>query len=372
MKRQTLLALALAAACAALPALPLAGAFTARAQDEAQALRPALTVGVSRPERMSLPLRLVANGDVAAWQEASVGAAIGEQRLLELRAEVGDTVRAGQVLAVFDDAMPRAELDQARAALLEAQAAAAEAAANAGRARKLRGSGAISEQQAIQLLTAEKTASARVASARAVLAARELRLRHTRLLAPDDGVISARSATVGAVVANGTELFRMIRLGRLEWRARLTEAELGRLRAGQQAELTLADGSRLSGTLRTVAPTVDPQTRMGLAYVDLHTGAAGAGLARAGMFARGEFDLGAAEALTVPQQAVVVREAFSYVFSVGDDGRVVQRKVQVGRRAGDRVEIVEGLAHDARVVVAGAGFLNDGDLVRVVDAAPAR
>ena len=159
-------------ALALVPMLSLSGAFSAGAQDEALAPRPALTVSVAPPERMQLPQRLVANGDVAAWQEASVGAAIGEQRLVEVRADVGDTVRAGQVLAVFDDEMPRAEVAQARAALLEAEAAAAEAVANADRARSLRASGAMSEQQVIQFLTAEKTSAARIASARATLAAR--------------------------------------------------------------------------------------------------------------------------------------------------------------------------------------------------------
>ena len=359
------------AALAAMLAVPPSAVSAANASEEAPAPRPALTVSVAQPERMLLPQRLVANGDVAAWQEASVGAAIGGQRLVEVRADVGDVVRAGQVLAVFDDEMPRAEAGQARAALLEAEAGAAEAAANAGRARALRASGAMSEQQVMQFLTAEKTTAARIASAKATLAARELNLRHTRLLAPDDGVMSARSATVGAVVASGTELFRMLRKGRLEWRARLTEAEIGRVRTGQTVALTLADGSRLSGSLRMVAPTVDAQTRFGLVYVDLPTRGAGAGLAKAGMFARGEFELGEAEALTVPQQAVVVREAFSYVFSVGEDSRVAQLKVSTGRRAGDRVEILDGLADEARVVVAGAGFLNDGDLVRVADSAGA-
>lgn len=359
-----------AAALALLVSLPFAGHFAAPVGSAQEAApRPALTVATVQPQRLPLPLRLVANGDVAAWQEASVGAAIGDQRLTEVRVDVGDVVRAGQVLAVFDDEMPRAELEQARAALQEAQAAAAEAAANAARARSLRASGAMSEQQVVQFLTAEQTTAARIASARATLAARELRLRHTRLLAPDDGVISARSATVGAVVASGTELFRMIRQGRLEWRARLTAAELGRVRTGGTVALTLPDGSRVAGRLRQVAPTVDPQTRLGLVYVDLPPGK-GAGTAKAGMFARGEFELGSAEALVLPQQAVVVREAFSYVFRVGDDGRVAQLKVHTGRRVGELVEIVDGLADDVRVVVAGAGFLNDGDLVRVADPVP--
>jgi hypothetical protein len=89
------------------------------------------------------------------------------------------------------------------------------------------------------------------------------------------------------------------------------------------------------------------------------------------MFARGEFDLGATPAITLPQAAVVVRDGFSYVYRVNADNRVSQVKVQTGRVVGDRIEIVNGLAADARVVAAGAGFLNDGDLVRVADAPPA-
>jgi hypothetical protein len=113
---------------------------------------------------------------------------------------------------------------------------------------------------------------------------------------------------------------------------------------------------------------VDPQTRVAIVYVDVNPlpGPA-AGSARAGMFARGDFDLGAQPALTLPQPAVVVREGFSYVFRVNPDNRVAQVKVQVGRIAGDRLQIVSGLAPDMRVVASGGGFLNDGDLVRVVD-----
>jgi multidrug efflux pump subunit AcrA (membrane-fusion protein) len=109
---------------------------------------------------------------------------------------------------------------------------------------------------------------------------------------------------------------------------------------------------------------------MALVYVDVKPlpGAA-AFSARAGMFARGEFDLGAVPALTVPQPSVVVRDGFSYVFRVNPDSRVSQVKVQVGRIAGDRLEIASGLAADARIVASGAGFLNDGDLVRLVGAA---
>ena len=89
------------------------------------------------------------------------------------------------------------------------------------------------------------------------------------------------------------------------------------------------------------------------------------GAAKAGMFARGEFELGATEALTVPQRALVMRDGFNYLFQLGDGNRVSQLKVQTGRLAGERIEVVSGLPADARIVVNGAGFLNDGDLVRL-------
>ena len=125
-----------------------------------------------------------------------------------------------------------------------------------------------------------------------------------------------------------------------------------------------ASGGELRGRVRMVAPSVDPQTRAALVYVDLPA-ASKTSTAKAGMFARGEFELGATEALTVPQRALVVRDGFNYLFQLGDGNRVSQLKVQTGRLAGERVEVVSGLPADARIVVNGAGFLNDGDLVRL-------
>ena len=331
------------------------------AQDSAKSPRPALTVQTAPPQRTAMTQRLAANGNVAAWQEASIGAESNGLRLTEVRVNVGDSVKAGQVLATFAAEMVQADVAQARASLLEAKAHAAEAASNAERARTLQASGALSAQQIEQYTTAAQAAQARVEAAQALLQAQQLRLQHTLVRAPDHGVISARSATVGAVVGAGTELFRMVRKGRLEWRAEVTATELGRLRPGTAAQVTAASGASVQGQLRMVAPTVDPQTRNALVYVDLpaHPDL------RAGMFARGEFLLGQSDALTVPQDALVVREGFTYLFVLGADQRVQRLKVQPGRRAGERVEILSGLDAGAPVVVRGAGFLNDGDLVRV-------
>ena len=340
-----------------------------RAADEPQAgqPRPALTVSTAQPQRTAVPLRLAANGNVTAWQEASIGAESNGLRLTDVRVNVGDVVKAGQVLATFSAETVQADVAQVRASLLEAQAHAAEAAANAERARALQATGALSQQQIQQYTTAEKTAQARVEAAQATLNAQRLRLKYTQVVAPDSGVISARTATVGAVVGAGTELFRMVRKGRLEWRAEVTSTELRRIAPGAKVSVIAASGATAEGTVRMVAPTVDPLTRNALVYVDLPPHAD----FRAGMFARGDFALGQSDALTVPQEALVVRDGFSYVFVVGAEQRVQQRKVQTGRRVADRVEVLSGLEAGASVAVRGAGFLNDGDLVRVAAAPPA-
>lgn len=348
----------------------LAATRSDAADDKKPAAKPALTVSTVQPQQVRLPVKLPANGNITAWQEAIVGAEANGLRLIEVRVNVGDTVRRGQVLATFAPETIRADVAQAKAALSEAEANAADAAANAGRARSLQQTGALSAAQINQYLTAEQTARAKVEAARAAYAAQQVRFTQTQVLAPDNGIISARAATVGAVVGAGTELFRLIRGGRLEWRAEVTSAELGRITAGTTAQVTAASGARLEGRVRMIAPTVDPQTRSGLVYVDVKPLPGQAGGAKAGMFARGEFDLGATPALTVPQSAVVVRDGFSYVYRLGEGDRVAQAKVTTGRVVGNKVEITSGLDVNARVVASGGSFLNDGDLVRVAAAAP--
>ncbi len=335
--------------------------------------KPALTVALTQPTSHALTIKLAANGSVAAWQEASVGAETNGLRVAELHANIGDHVKRGQRLASFAAESVQADVALARAAVAEAQANAAEAAANADRARAVQGSGAISAQQVNQYLTQEQTAKARVESAKAQLDAQLLRLKNTQLLAPDSGIVSARNASIGAVVGAGTEMFKLIRQGRLEWRGEVTSAELARIARGTTVVVTAPGGAQMQGKVRMLAPTVDTASRNGLVYVDLPgaTQQAEGDAFKPGMFARGEFELGSSNALTVPQSAVAVRDGFSFVARVGADNRVKQTKVQSGRVVGDQIEILSGVKSDDKLVVSGGGFLSDGDLVKVVTAAPA-
>jgi len=332
--------------------------------------KPALTVNLTQPKSSLLTIKLAANGSVAAWQEASVGAEANGLRVTELHANVGDKVTRGQLLASFAAESVQADVALARAAVAEAQANAAEAAANADRARAVQGSGAISAQQVNQYLTQEQTGKARVASAQAQLDAQQLRLKNTQLRAPDSGTISARNASVGSVVGAGTEMFKLIRQGRLEWRGEVTSNEIGRITPGTSVLVTAPGGAQMKGKVRTLAPTVDVTTRNGLVYVDLPSAEKGvANSFKPGMYARGEFDLGSSGALTLPQTAVVVRDGFSYVSRVGADNRVNQLKVQTGRVVGDQIEIQSGVKPEDKLVASGGGFLSEGDLVKVVEAA---
>lgn len=354
--------------------LALATGALAADAPPAAASKPALTVSATTPQAAVWPHTLAANGNVAAWQEAVIGAEIGQYRIAEVRADVGDTVRKGQVLLRIASDTLHSELAEAKAAVAELEALQAEARANGERARHLQERGFFSPQQSTQYLTAEQTTQARLNAARARQQAAELRLAKAVVLAPDDGIISARSAAVGSLTQAGQELFRLIRGGRLEWRAEVTANELIKLKPGIAATLTAPDGTRVDGRVRSVAPTVDPQTRNALVYVDLPTSAAAS--VRAGMFVRGEFTFeagrAASAALTLPRSAVLLRDGFSWVFRIdgedGGQGKVAQIKVETGRSNGERVEITRGLQADTRVVQSGAGFLADGDTVRVTPA----
>ena len=340
----------------------------------------ALTVSTVLVKPVNLAQNFSANGGVYAWQEAGVGAEVQGLRVNDVRVDVGQSVQRGQVLATFAADGVLADIAVARAGVAEAQANALEAQANADRARSLQNTGALSNQQIQQMLTLEQSARARLDSAKAALDAQQVRLKHTQVVAPDSGTIVQRNVAVGAVAGPG-DLFRLIRQGRLEWRAEVTSSELARVQPGSEVLVTAPGGAVARARVRMIGPTVDAQTRAGLVYVDLLGMREGEKLAlgaafKPGMFAKGDFLFGNSSALTIPQQAVVVRDGFSYCFVVGADGRVAQRKISVGRRSsaqdGGVVEVLSGLEPGAQVVAGGAGFLNDGDLVKVVQATAAQ
>ena len=327
----------------------------------------ALTVTVVQPEQQNWKQTFTANGNIAAWQEVVIGSELSGQRLTRVNVNVGDEVKRGQVLAEINSDTIRADLAAAKASYAEAQAVLADAVTNNKRIQQLRNTGAISAQELTQYQTSQATAQARLDASRAQIESNQLRLAQTQVISPDNGVISARTATVGSLAQTGQELFRLIRDHRLEWRAEVTTSDLYKLKQGMNARIFSPDPAQpaITGKVRMIAPVIDPQTRYGLVYVDLPATQA----FRMGMFVKGEFDLGEKPALTIPQTALLLRDGFAYVFIVGNNNRVTQQKVTVGRRLADRVEILD-LPANVKLVASGTGFLADGDLVTVAKDIP--
>ena len=331
-----------------------------RAESDAAALRPALTVTTAKAERRALPAVIEASGAVAAWQEASISARVAGLALISVDANVGDVIRKGQVLARFDDAELRAEVAKAEANLAEADANAQQADAYRDRARAVGKSGALSEQSLLQSTTQAAMADAQVAQAKATLNAARLKLTYTMVTAPDDGVISSRTAALGAVAQAGSELFRFIRQGRLEWRAELNPAQITGVKQGLPVSVHLPDGQTATGHVRQLAPTLSNDTRLVLVYVDLdHTASA-----RPGMYASGTIQTEVRDITAVPGESIVIRDGRPYVLRLNGN-QVQQLAVEVGARQGPFAEIIAGISPGDTVVVRGAGFVNDHDIVRV-------
>jgi RND family efflux transporter MFP subunit len=322
-----------------------------------------LTVTTVTPQREQWSLSQSANGGLYAWQDGIIAAETSGLRITRLLADVGTEVKRGQKLAQLSQDLVKADLAQKEALVAQAKADLAEAEANAKRTIEAKGSNAFSEQQITQYLIARDKAKAGLAAAEAQLKAQQIRLQQTNIVAVDDGVISSRSATLGAVVQTGTELFRLVRQNRLEWRAELMAEQLVQIRPGQKVDIHLSNGEVINGTVRVRSPTIDPDTRKALVYVDLPASES----ARPGMFVRGEILLGQKEALTVPESALVMRDGYTYVFELNAKRQVTQRKVVTGRRANRRVEILQGLDASAVIVATGGAFLNSGDTVLIAE-----
>jgi RND family efflux transporter MFP subunit len=323
----------------------------------------ALTVHTATLKSTQWTQNLTANGSVVAWQEAIIGSEVSGVRIADVRVNVGDRVSRGQVLAKLAVESMQSSETETQATLHELQAVLAEVSANAARTRRLAESGFVSAQQLEQALTNEKTAKARLEAQSARHQSSALRLSQQNITAPDDGVISSRSATVGALTQPSSELFRLIRQGRLEWHADLTADELGLMHKGMKVELMTAQGRPVHGVVSAIAPSINQQTRYGRVLVELP---ANSGLI-AGMFLRGSFQLSeqTRPVSVLPQSAVMLRDGNAFVFVVGPDLRVKECRVTVGRRGAEQIEIIDGLASGVQVVETGGAFLVEGDVVRV-------
>ena len=347
---------------------------------------PAVTVATAK--RRGFVDRLFVSGTLVAREEAQVSARIDGVTIVELDAEDGDQVKAGQVLARLDRTQLEAQLAQNDAALARADAAIEQSKSmieqsqaqvsfandDFGRAQKL-GNSVMSTSQIEQRETTMKTSQAQLNAAQHALTVaqadrrardaerRELQVRmsRTEVVAPVSGVVSRRSARVGAMVStSGEPLFRIIEDGAIDLEAEIAEQSLPQLAVGMPAKIRLpgVDGE-VDGRVRLVNQEVDKANRTGKVRISL----ADVSHARIGSFASGELDIVQRDGVAAPASALRIDGADARLMIVRD-GTVEERKVAAGIVEGDTVEIRSGLAEGESIVARAAAFLRPGDRVR--------
>ena len=355
----------------------------------AKPLPPAVTVSPAR-ERTFVD-RLFVSGSLVARDEALVGAQIDGLRVVELLAEDGDRVEKDQVLARLDRSQLDALLAQNDAALVRADAAIAQArnqidqseamreqaAADLARAKGL-AIGVITQQTLDQRIATARSSEAQVAASRSALAVAEadkrsreaerrelmVRIGRTEVRAPVAGIVSRRTARLGALAMGSADpLFRIIADGAIDLEAEVPEDSLAKLAVGMPAAIELAGDCKAAGYVRLIASEVDKTTRLGKVRIALGPESR----AHIGAFASGTVEIARHVALSVPV-AAVIQSANGSTVAVVNDGRIEMSTVTVGLTNGTAIELRDGLAVGQQVVARAAAFLRTGDEVRPTEA----
>jgi RND family efflux transporter MFP subunit len=321
-----------------------------------------LTVNAGPVESSPFTRYLSINGTVTAWQDVIIAPEVGGYRVEEVLVDVGDYVEAGQELVRLSTALLEAELAARAAAVKQREAQAVNARLALERARVIAERDLLSAADLDRLNSEALAAQGALEAAQADLETAQLRLRFARVVAPDAGMITSRTVTVGQLAQTGGEMLRLLRQNRVEWRGEVPESSLPSLQSGQSVTITSVDGRTHQGTIRVVSPTVNTVTHNGMVYVDIESDAA----LRPGMFARGRIEYGESEALLVPLASLVSSDGYNYVFVVQSDRTVRRQMIQTGVIQGANIEVLGGLVPGSNIVTSGAGFLKDGDLVNVV------
>jgi HlyD family secretion protein len=352
----------------------------------------------------------VKKGDILATLNSSVLQAQLEQEQARFLASKASLSKAIQPNRREDINALRAQLSQAKATVAQEQAVlirsksnAANARANADRYTDLARQGAISQMEADNKATEAIAATAEVTNAEKRVEAAHFaqkqaeerlnmavsggryedvlmsqasvketqarvkqlaaQVEQTIIRAPDDGQIVKRDAHLGEITSAGKTLFSMVRDNRLELRAQAPEVDLPKIKSGQNVQITSGTDNQVNftGKVREISPLVDPSTRLGTIRIDIPNGS----YIYPGMFFHGTIELGEDRAITLPTSAVLSNDDGSQVFVLKPDDTVQSRVVATGSHDGKQVEIISGLNTGEKVVVLGAGFLKDGDLVRV-------
>lgn len=383
-------AIVLALAAAAVLIAPANVALHAETPIAPAAAGPAVTV--TRAAVGEIVQSILVSGTMVARDEVLVVPEVDGLAIVEILAEEGDEVAAGQVLARLNrtsleaqkaqneaqTARAEAGIAQSNAQIAEAEANLTQANANLDRSKALRSKGNVSQETFDQRESAARSGEARLTSARQALAmakadralaqaqGREIavKLAHTEIKASAAGIVSSRNARLGAIAAMAANepLFRIIAEGAVELEAEVAEVELPQVKLGQPVAVTPAGGaSPFAGSVRLISPEVDRHSRLGRVRVAL-TGNLPIAI---GSFARGVIETGRRRGVMLPLSAVAYGRGGATVQSVAE-GKVATRKVELGLADGARVEILSGVAEGEAVVARAGAFLRDGDIITPV------
>jgi len=327
------------------------------------AVNPAPLVSVTTVEAIELADVVTFSGAIAARDEAAISAEGEGGRVSALNAEVGDRVKAGQVLARLDTSLVAPQVASLEASLQESKANAAVAEADYRRAQAVASTGALSAQEIERRGAAAIAAGAKVKVVSAQLAEAQARLRRTDVRAPFDGIVLTRSAEVGQLAGpGGAPLFRLGRAGGIEMRGNVAERDLPRLAPGQPARVRVTGVEQaFEGKVRLIGAVIDPQTRLGSVRIDLPANRD----LRPGAFARGEISVGSGRRPLLPQTAVMSDTTGNYVFVVDASSKVERRDVRVEGSRAEGVVIGSGLQGGEKVVTTAGPYLRAGEAVRI-------
>jgi HlyD family secretion protein len=390
MKKTKLLPLlAVLMAGSGIAALPAVTSCHAEAVAAAQVSQ-APSVSVTAARRTTLTETILVTGSLVAREEVLVTPQIDGLRLMEVHAEQGDRVKKGQLLARLDrttldaqlarleaqDKRSDAAIAQARNQILTAEATVKQATAAFQRTADLLKTGASTQASFEEREAASRSANSTLAAAKdglqlaeadkvanqAQIREAKLKLAFTEIAAPADGIISRRTAKVGATTSGmGDALFRIVEKGDVELDAEIPELHLPNLKTGMAARVQVAGLPEKKGTLRLISPEIDKATRLGRVRILLGDDIT----LRVGAFARGQIETARSEGLAVPAGAVMHNSAGSFVQVVRDE-KVETRAVRTGMRSDSLVEIVDGLKEGEKVVARSGTLLREGDTVRSV------
>ena len=335
-----------------------------RSDDTSQASSPPRAVRFVMVENRAIDTVLSATGQLVAREEAAVAPDVSGYRIARVLVDQGEWVKAGQVLVQLDGMLLRSEIAQQKAVVDQATVAFEKARSEAARVAGFEGKGILSEQDLAARRFAEKTAQAQLAQAQAVLSDKQLRDRLMAIRSPVSGQILERNARPGDIAATNMVLFRVVRDGRVELNAEIPERDLTKIHVGESAEVTLANGTVVTGQVRLIGAEINAATRLGQVRISLPVQAD----IRAGGFATASLRSPSLPVPAIPEAAVRYQAEGASVTLIEARDKVRQVAVKIGRRANGLAELLQGPAVGSRILLRGQSFVLDGDVVKPVPA----